>query len=94
VGLIAGLVEHHLLLGLVLVGGVGAVRTTLSETGRSYLSWKASTYAKQARVWTEADIDQTIKRLHRADRLMKSGTQDRAVFIELLLALEQDRCAC
>ncbi len=93
VGLIAGLVEHHLLLGLVLIGGVGAVRTTLSETGRSYLSWKAGTYAKQARVWTEADIDQTIKRLHRADRLMKSGGQDRAVFIELLLALEQDRCA-
>ena len=92
VGLIAGLVEHHLLLGLALVSGAGSVRTALSETGRGYLSWKVNTYVKQARIWTETEIDRTLGRMHRADRLIKSGVGDRAVLSELVLALERDRC--
>jgi len=93
VGLIAGLVEHHVLLGLAVEGGAGLTREVLSETGRGYLSWKAKSYAKQARAWNARGIDRALRRLHRADRMLKSGGRDRAVMSELLLALERDRRA-
>jgi len=91
VGLVAGLVEHHLLLGLAVEGGAGLVREVLSQTGRGYLSWKANGYGQQAKRWDVGGIERALRRLHRADRLLKSGGSDRGTLIELLLALEQDR---
>lgn len=91
VGLVAGLAEQHLLVGLAVEGGVGRVKKMLSETGRGYLSWKANVYGKQARSWRVAEIDRTLRHLHRADRLLKSGGKDRAVLSELLLTLESER---
>ncbi|WP_420633714.1 DNA polymerase III subunit delta [Candidatus Palauibacter sp.] len=89
VGLVAGLVEHHLLLGLALDGGSPALRAVLSETGRGYLSWKADAYARQARAWTVDELDHALRALHRADRHLKSGRPDPAVLADLLLALGQ-----
>ncbi|MFV1986926.1 MAG: DNA polymerase III subunit delta [Gemmatimonadota bacterium] len=91
VGLIAGLVEQHLFVGLAVEGGVGRVKKTLSETGRGYLSWKANIYGRQAGAWRVPEIDRTIRHLHRADRLLKSGGKDRPVLAELLLTLERER---
>jgi len=91
VGLVAGLVEQHLLVGLAVDGGVGRVKQVLSETGRGYLSWKANTYGRQARAWRVPEIDRTIRHLLRADRLLKSGGKDRPVLTELLLTLDQER---
>lgn len=87
VGLVAGLVEHHLLLGLALGGRAAEVRAVLSETGRGYLSWKADTYARQARAWTAQELDRALRALHRADRQLKSGRGDRPVLADLLLSL-------
>lgn len=91
VGLVAGMVEQHLLIGLAVEGGVAEVRRVLSGTGRGYLSWKANVYGKQARAWRTSDIDRTVRHLHRADRLLKSGGGDRSVLTELLLTLESER---
>ncbi len=88
VGLVAGLVEHHLLLGLAVEEGAGGVRSALSDTGRGYLSWKANAYAKQGGAWSVEEIDQALFALHRADRLLKSGGGDRGVLVELLVTLE------
>jgi len=93
VGLVAGLVEQHLLVGLAVEGGVGSVKKALSETGRGYLSWKAGSYAKQAAAWCAPDVDRALRHLHRADRLLKSGGGDGPVLAELLMTLEEDRRA-
>ncbi|WP_423927709.1 DNA polymerase III subunit delta [Candidatus Palauibacter sp.] len=91
VGLVAGLVEHHLLLGLALDTGTAGLRAVLSETGRGYLSWKAGTYARQARGWTVDELDRALRALHRADRQLKSGRGDPPVLADLLLSLGQMR---
>jgi len=91
VGLVAGLVEQHLLVGLAMEGGVGRVKKMLAETGRGYLSWKANVYGKHARSWRVAEMDRALRHLHRADRLLKSGGRDRPVLAELLLTLERER---
>ena len=91
VGLVAGLVEHHLLLGLALESGAGGVRSVLSETGRGYLSWKANAYAKQTKKWTVSEIDKALRAMHRADRHLKSGGSDRGALGELLLTLSRIR---
>ncbi|WP_419167273.1 DNA polymerase III subunit delta [Candidatus Palauibacter sp.] len=93
VGLVAGLVEHHLLLGLALDTGTAGLRAVLSETGRGYLSWKAGTYARQARAWTVDELDRALRALHRADRQLKSGRGDPPVLADLLLSLGQMRSA-
>lgn len=87
VGLVAGLVEHHLLLGLALGGGAADLRAVLSKTGRGYLAWKAETYARQARAWTADELDRALRALHRADGQLKSGRGDRPVLADLLLSL-------
>ncbi len=91
VGLVAGLVEHHLLLGLAVEGGASLVREVLAQTGRGYLSWKANGYGQQARSWDVDGVEAALRRLHRTDRLLKSGGSDRGILAELLLALEHDR---
>ena len=87
VGLVAGLVEHHLLIGLALDAGTAGLRAALAETGRGYLSWKANAYARQARAWTVHELDHALRVLHRADRHLKSGRRDHAVLAEGLLEL-------
>ncbi|MGH7540965.1 MAG: DNA polymerase III subunit delta [Gemmatimonadota bacterium] len=87
VPLVAGLVEQHLFVGIAVQGGTNLVRRALSEAGRGYLSWKANTYARQARRWNAAEIRQALRLLLRADDHLKSGAADRAVLHELLLAL-------
>ena len=91
VPLVSGLIEHHLLLGIAVEGGVELVRRTLSETGRAYLSWKAKSYGGQGRRWTAREITAAVRCLHRADRQLKSGGKDRPVIEELLLTLGQLR---
>jgi len=91
VGLVAGLVEQHLLVGLAMEGGVGRVKKMLAETGRGYLSWKANVYGKHARSWRVEELDRALRHLLRADRLLKSGGRDRPVLAELLLTLEGER---
>lgn len=91
VPLVSGLIEHHLLIGIAVEGGIELVRRTLSETGRGYLSWKAKSYAGQGRGWRAGEIEAAIRCLHRADRQLKSGGKDRAVMEELLLSLGQLR---
>lgn len=93
VGLVAGLVEQHLLLGLALEAGAAGLRAALSETGRGYLSWKANAYAKQARAWTVHELDHALRVLHRADRHLKSGRGDEAALAEMLLELGQAKHA-
>lgn len=89
VALVAAMVEQHLFVGIAVQGGASLVRRALAEAGRGYLSWKADTYARQARRWTAAGIRSALGLLHRADRQLKSGGSDRAVLLELLLALRQ-----
>lgn len=89
VGLLAGLVEAHLCVGLALEGGAGPVAAALGEAGKPYLKWKARAYAAQARRWTPGALDTALRLMRRADRRAKSGgASDAAVLEELLLALE------
>ena len=87
IGLVAGLLEHHLLIGLALETGQRGLGAFMSETGRGYLSWKARIYARQAKAWTVTEIDRALRALHRADRHLKSGVRDKAAMTELLLSL-------
>jgi DNA polymerase-3 subunit delta len=86
-GLVAGLVEHHLLIGAALEGGAAAVKKLLGETRRGYLAWKAQTYARQARAWNPPALRRALELLRRADRQIKTGGKDLPVLEELLLAL-------
>ena len=91
VPLVSGLVEHHLLLGIAVQGGIDQVRRALGETGRGYLTWKTKSYASQARNWSASELRAALRHLQRADRQLKSGGTDRGVLEELLLLLEQLR---
>jgi DNA polymerase-3 subunit delta len=87
VGLVAGLVEQHLLIGLARESGEGGVRRVLADTGRGYLSWKAKIYGRQAAGWTGAELQGALRLFRRADRQLKTGGSDRGVLQELLLSL-------
>jgi len=87
VGLVAGLVEQHLLIGLARERGQDGVRRVLADTGRGYLSWKAKVYTRQAAGWTGQELQRALHGLRRADRQLKTGGSDRGVLQELLLAL-------
>lgn len=87
VGLVAGMVDQHLCVGLAVEGGAGLVRAVLDETGRGYLKWKASVYARQAGRWSAPEVRGALRLMKRADRQLKSGGTDRGVLQELLLAL-------
>ncbi len=87
VGLLIGMVDQHLYLGVALEGGQGAVARALKEAGKPYLSWKARIYAGQARRWTPPELERAIGLMRRADGHAKSGIPDRRVLEELLLSL-------
>lgn len=88
VGLLIGLIEHHLFLGIATEGGAALVNRTLGSVGKPYLKWKARSWAGQARRWTAAEIDRALELLLEADRQAKTGHTDMAVLEGLLLKLE------
>jgi DNA polymerase III subunit delta len=86
VGLIIGLGTQFLRLGVAAAGGERALATALPPHQR----WLAGRVAKQARRWTEADLDAAVEDLLRADRLLKSSSlSERQILEELLLRIEQ-----
>ncbi len=87
VGLLIGMVDQHLYLGVALEGGQAAVSRALKSAGKPYLSWKARIYARQARSWTRPELARAMGLMRRADGHAKSGLSDRRVLEELLLAL-------
>lgn len=88
VGLLNGLVEQHLFLGIATEGGAGRVTEILGQVGKPYLKWKARAWVGQARSWTPEEIDQALEFLLEADRQAKTGHGDQAVLEGLLLRLE------
>jgi DNA polymerase-3 subunit delta len=91
VGLLIGLVEHHLFLGIAAEKGVGGVTEVLGRVGKPYLKFKARSWAAQARRWTPAEIDEALALMQEADRQAKTGHTDHAVIENLLLRLEAQR---
>lgn len=87
VGLLIGMVDQHLYLGLALEGGQGRVADALASAGKPYLKWKARIYARQAREWSRPELERALRLMRRADRHAKSGLSDRRVLEELLLSL-------
>jgi DNA polymerase-3 subunit delta len=86
VGLIIGLGNHFLRLGVAAAGG----ETALAEALPPHQRWLAQRIAKQARRWNTAAIDAAIDDLLRADRLLKSSSLDeRQVMEELIIRLEE-----
>jgi DNA polymerase-3 subunit delta len=88
VGLLNGLVEQHLFLGIAAEGGAGRVAEILAQVGKPYLKWKARAWSGQARHWNPEEIDRAIELLLEADRQAKTGHGDLAVLEGLLLRLE------
>jgi DNA polymerase-3 subunit delta len=88
VGLLIGLVEHHLFLGIAAEGGAGAVTDVLGRVGKPYLRFKAKAWAAQAKRWRPAEIDEALVLMREADRQAKTGHTDHAVMENLLLRLE------
>ncbi len=91
VGLLIGLVEHHLFLGIAAEGGARAVTEVLGRVGKPYLRFKAKAWAAQARRWTPEEIEEALALMQEADRQAKTGHTDHAVIENLLLRLETQR---
>lgn len=87
VGLLIGMVDQHLYVGVALEGGREGVSRALKEAGKPYLAWKARIYARQARAWTVIELERALGLMRRADRHVKSGIPDRRALEELLLGL-------
>ncbi|HKK27120.1 MAG TPA: DNA polymerase III subunit delta [Gemmatimonadota bacterium] len=87
VGLLIGMVDQHLYIGVAVEGGQGAVSRALQDAGKPYLKWKARIYASQARRWTAPEVERAVGLMRRADRHVKSGIPDRRAMEELLLGL-------
>lgn len=88
VGLLVGMVDQHVFLGLALAEGRDGVARALQEAGKPYLKWKAKIYARQARSWSGGELERALGLMRRADGQAKSGLDDRRVLEELLLSLE------
>jgi len=87
VGLLIGMVDQHLYIGIALEGGRGRVQEALVRAGKPYLKWKARIYARQARKWSASELRRSLGLMRRADARAKSGFGDRRVLEELLLSL-------
>ncbi len=88
VGLISALSEAFLRVGLARAGDTKLAEVLKRDGSYGYLRWKIPVYARQARGWTEAEIDSALAELLRADRLVKSGgLTDRAALQEVLLRI-------
>lgn len=88
VGLLIGMIDQHVYVGVALDGGREGVARALGRAGKPYLKWKARIYAGQARSWTGGELERALGLMRRADRQAKSGLDDRRVLEELLLSLE------
>jgi DNA polymerase-3 subunit delta len=88
VGLLIGMVDQHLYLGVAVEGGQQGVARALKAAGKPYLAWKAKIYARQARRWTASELERALGLMRRADGHAKSGLPDRRVLEELLLSLQ------
>jgi DNA polymerase-3 subunit delta len=91
VGLLIGLVEHHLFLGIATEGGAALVTEVLGRIGKPYLKFKARAWAAQARRWTPEEVEHALGLMQDADRQAKTGHTDLAVLENLLLRLEARR---
>lgn len=87
VGLLIGMVDQHVYIGLALEGGTRLVSDTLGRAGKRYLKWKAKIYAGQARRWTAGELEEALELMRTADWRAKSGASDRGVLETLLLSL-------
>ena len=85
VGIVIGLGTHMLRIALAQAGGERA----LAEALRFDQKWLAARIARQARSWSEPNIEAALDDLLRADRLLKSASlAERQVLEELLLRCE------
>lgn len=88
VGLVIGLGNHFLRLGICIEGGRSALESALPRHQR----WLARRLEGQARRWTAGSIARAVEDLHRADRLLKSAPlTDLQIMEELLLRLQHGR---
>lgn len=88
VGLVIGLGNQFLRLGLYVEGGKSALEAALPPHQR----WLARRIQGQARRWTGAAITRALDDLRRADRLLKSAPlSDTQIMEELLLRLQHAR---
>lgn len=93
VGLLIGLVESHLFLGIACEAGARGVTAALERAGKPYLKFKARAWEGQARRWTSGEVEAALELLLDADRQAKTGHDDLAVLDGLLLRLEALRRA-
>lgn len=90
VGLVIGLGNQLLRIGLCVAGGKQALEAELPP----HQKWLARRVAGQARQWTLAQVEEGLRHLARADRLLKSAPlTDHQIMDELLLRLQHDRKA-
>lgn len=90
VGLVIGLGNQFLRLGLCVAGGKSLLESELPRHQR----WLARRVVGQARAWTPDALDRALGHLRRADRLLKSAPlSDIQIMEELLLRLQHDRQA-
>ncbi len=78
VGLTVGLTTHLLRLGLVVEGGPKALEAVLPPNQR----WLARRYAAQARKWTVAEIETSLRGLLQVDRMLKASPMSDLHFLE------------
>lgn len=85
IGLLIGLGNQFLRLGIGVAGGARALEEALPPNQK----WLASRMVRQVRGWSSDAIQQALADLLRADRLLKSTSlTDRQVLEELLLRLQ------
>lgn len=88
VGLIGGLSEALIRVGLARDGQAALTEVLKRDGSYRNLSWKVRIYSRQARGWTEEGLANALSELLRADRLIKSGgLSDRAALEEALLRI-------
>jgi len=84
VGLTIGLATHLIRLALVRTSGPGALEAVLPPRQK----WLAKPLARQARLWTEKQLEDAILGLRRVDRILKSSSLgEEQVLEEWLLGL-------
>lgn len=84
VGLVIGMTNQLLRVGLGVAGGTEALQKNL----RSNQRWLAGRLAGFARLWSQPQIEQAISELLRTDRLLKSASlTDEQALQELILRL-------
>lgn len=84
VGLVIGMANQLLRVGMVVAGGQAALEKEL----KPYQKWMARKVVPQARRWSAAQLDAALGELLRTDRLLKSASlSDRQAMEELLLRL-------